>query len=327
MSDLIKIKNNFSKIYSKNAAYFNPVLKFLLALTMLTIINAKMGYMHKISDGAIVLMASLFCSFMPLSVTALLSGLFVLLHFYALSLETAIVAAVLLLLMYILYLRFAPRESLAVLLMPIMFIFKIPYVMPLAMGLLGTPFSVFSVGFGVVLSYLIEYADANQEMLASGASENMVTRLRQIIDSMIGNKSMICMIICFSVTLILVYVIRRLSFAHSWKVAIVGGCITDIVLLTVCLLGMRLDYSMAGIVFGSMFAALLGFVIEFFAHGLDYRQTENLQFEDDEYYYYVKAVPKFGAEKRRKAASSANRSSGEATSRTVRTANGVRRTT
>ena len=24
----------------------------------------------------------------------------------------------------------------------------------------------------------------------------------------------------------------------------------------------------------------------------DYQQTEHLQFEDDEYYYYVKAVPK-----------------------------------
>ena len=134
------------------------------------------------------------------------------------------------------------------------------------------------------------------------------------------------MIICFSVVLILVYVIRRMSFDHSWKVAIVGGAIINIVLLTVCLLGMHLDYSMAGIMFGTIFAALLGFVIEFFAHGLDYRQTENLQCEDEEYYYYVKAVPKIGQEKRRRPSSSGSQSS-SSSSRTVRTANGVRRTT
>ena len=33
-------------------------------------------------------------------------------------------------------------------------------------------------------------------------------------------------------------------------------------------------------------------MIEFFAFPVDYSRTEYLQFEDDEYYYYVKAVPK-----------------------------------
>ena len=32
--------------------------------------------------------------------------------------------------------------------------------------------------------------------------------------------------------------------------------------------------------------------IQFLFFNLDYSRTERLQFEDDEYYYYVKAVPK-----------------------------------
>ena len=32
--------------------------------------------------------------------------------------------------------------------------------------------------------------------------------------------------------------------------------------------------------------------MEFFLFHLDYARTEQVQFEDDEYYYYVKAVPK-----------------------------------
>lgn len=35
-----------------------------------------------------------------------------------------------------------------------------------------------------------------------------------------------------------------------------------------------------------------GVVIQFIFMNLDYARTENVQFEDDEYYYYVKAVPK-----------------------------------
>ena len=41
-------------------------------------------------------------------------------------------------------------------------------------------------------------------------------------------------------------------------------------------------------------AIAAGFVLEFFFLAVDYSRTETLQFEDDEYYYYVKAVPKVG---------------------------------
>ena len=39
-------------------------------------------------------------------------------------------------------------------------------------------------------------------------------------------------------------------------------------------------------------AVLLGIVLEFFVFGGDYTRTERLEYEDDDYYYYVKAVPK-----------------------------------
>ena len=37
---------------------------------------------------------------------------------------------------------------------------------------------------------------------------------------------------------------------------------------------------------------LIAKVVEFFAFHVDYSRVEKVQFEDDEYYYYVKAVPK-----------------------------------
>ena len=39
-------------------------------------------------------------------------------------------------------------------------------------------------------------------------------------------------------------------------------------------------------------AVIIAEILEFFLFHVDYSRTENLQFEDDEYYYYVKAVPK-----------------------------------
>ena len=39
---------------------------------------------------------------------------------------------------------------------------------------------------------------------------------------------------------------------------------------------------------------MTGLVLELLFFSVDYSRTENIQFEDDEYYYYVKAVPKVG---------------------------------
>ena len=47
-----------------------------------------------------------------------------------------------------------------------------------------------------------------------------------------------------------------------------------------------------GIILGTAAAVLIGLGMEFFLFHLDYTRTERVQFEDDEYYYYVKAVPK-----------------------------------
>ena len=37
---------------------------------------------------------------------------------------------------------------------------------------------------------------------------------------------------------------------------------------------------------------MIAIIIQFLFFNLDYSRTERLQFEDDDYYYYVKAVPK-----------------------------------
>ena len=43
---------------------------------------------------------------------------------------------------------------------------------------------------------------------------------------------------------------------------------------------------------GTLISVLLAFIVQFFVFSVDYSRIEHTQFEDDEYYYYVKAVPK-----------------------------------
>jgi len=45
-------------------------------------------------------------------------------------------------------------------------------------------------------------------------------------------------------------------------------------------------------IIGTIISAGIVYIIQFFRFSLDYTRVENVQFEDDDYYYYVKAVPK-----------------------------------
>ena len=239
-----------------------------------------------------VLVIALMCSFMPMNFIIIVAAAFVLLHVYALSLECAVVVLAVFLLMFLVYFRFSPKDTFVVLLMPICFLLKIPYVIPIAMGLLGTPASAVSVACGTAVYYLLAYVNESTATLTSMETEEITARFRFIIDGILANRIMVVTIAVFAITLIFVYLIRRLSVDHSWTIAIIAGALVNIMLLLVGDLMFDTNVAIGGVIIGTIVSALIAVVIQFFAFHVDYSRTEKVQFEDDEYYYYVKAVPK-----------------------------------
>ena len=292
MTTLLVAKQYVKNFISKYEVYLKPLMKLVLALAALMMINAKIGFMHRIDNISVVLILALMCSFMPTNFIIFVSAAFTVLHLYSLSLECAAVSLVLFLVMFLLYFRFSPKDTLVVLFTQMCFILKVPYVMPLAMGLLGTPASAVSVGCGVMVSYMISYIADSATALSALDTEDIATRFRFVIDGFIDNKQMVLTIAAFAVTIILVYVVKRMAIEHAWTIAIIAGSIVDVMILLVGDLMFDTNVSIVGIIIGTVFSVLIAEVVEFFAFHLDYSRTEKVQFEDDEYYYYVKAVPK-----------------------------------
>ena len=144
MTSLLEFKQYIKRFINRNETYLNYVWKFVLALITLALINSKLGYMEALTNFAIVMMAALLCAILPPNFIIFVSAVFILGHLYALGVECALIALVAFLLMFLLYFRLSPKDTIAVLLTPLFFFMHIPYVMPLAAGLLGTPASVFS---------------------------------------------------------------------------------------------------------------------------------------------------------------------------------------
>lgn len=292
MTELLLAKETLKTFVGRYEVYLKPLGKFLLALIALLMINSSTGYMERLNNLSIVLIIALMCSFLPLNFTIICSAGFIMAHLYALSMECALVALILFLILALVYFRFSPKDAVIVLLLPMCFYLKIPYVVPICAGLLATPVAAVAVACGVVVYHMVSYVSGNVSGLSALEAEDIASRFRYVVDGFLKNKTMAVVIAAFALTVIVVYLIRRLSIDHSWTIAIIVGTITQMVVLLLGALVMDADVSMVGIIAGSLVSAGIARVVEFMMFQMDYSRAETVQFEDDEYYYYVKAVPK-----------------------------------
>ena len=148
------------------------------------------------------------------------------------------------------------------------------------------------MGCGVTVHYLLQTVITSGPAVKTMADSETTAKLRLIVDGLVKNREMLVMIAAFAVTVMVVYLIRRLSIDYAWTIAMVAGAMADIVILLIGDLLYDINISILGALLGSVLALAVAKVLEFFRFCVDYSRTEKVQFEDDEYYYYVKAVPK-----------------------------------
>ncbi|HCM92129.1 MAG TPA: hypothetical protein DIS78_06170 [Lachnospiraceae bacterium] len=298
MTNLLVFKEQLTGFFSRFETYIVAVLKFFVGLIALLIVNSNLGYMSKIDNGAIVLIVSLLCSFLPMNLIVLLIAGIVLLHIYSLSLECALIVAFVFVIMFVLYFRFSPRDAVAVILTPICFMFKIPYVVPMALGFLGTPMSCISVGCGTVAYFMLEYIKENADQIASISTdaESALGSFKYLIDGLLGSDKMLLLVITFAVVVVAEFMIKSLPVDYSWKIGLGLGAVVNILVILIGCSALEVDMSIGGVFAGTLVSVLIVLIIQFFVFNVDYSRTENVQFEDDEYYYYVKAIPKMSIE-------------------------------
>ena len=114
----------------------------------------------------------------------------------------------------------------------------------------------------------------------------------QILNSLLANKMMLLMAAAAALAAAAVYFIRSLPIDHAWTIAIVVGTAVELAAIFVGQSTMDVSLSIGSLAVGTLVSVAAAFIFQFFAFAVDYSRTEFLQFQDDEYYYYVKAVPK-----------------------------------
>ena len=291
IATLLEVKGWLIRFYSRYDVYVKPVLKFFLALASFFMMNAKIGFMQQLRSPLVAVALSLVCAFLPINGLVIIAGVLMIAHAFALSIETCAVVAGLLAVMYLLYFRISSRFGVVLVLVPIAFLLGIPYVVPLIGGLVFGPAAAVPAACGAVIYHLMNYMSQNSTSLGTGENAAGVKAV-SLIESIINNKEMFLCVLAMALTVLVVYFIKRLSVDHSWEIAIGVGSVLNIVIHLMGALLPDVTLKTIPLLLGSVVSALIAFAVKFFVFSVDYTRTERVQFEDDEYYYYVKAIPK-----------------------------------
>lgn len=292
MTGLLVVRDRLKNFYAQNEIYVSAVLKFIAVLIGMLLIKNNMGYMDRLQSVPVMLVVSLLSAFLPLGLVILILAAIILANIYALSMQLAIVSLAILIVMFIIYYRFTPKESALLIVIPMLFLLKVPYLIPIVVGLVGTPVSIVAIAFGTIVYYMIHVIGTNAATINNMEAESSTSQIQYFINLLVENKEMMYTICIFLIVLIIVYYIKRMSINNSWTTAIIVGGSVQLVLFIMASLAFETGPSIVLIVAGCVASVILSIVLQFFVFSVDYSRTEHTQFEDDEYYYYVKAVPK-----------------------------------
>lgn len=291
MTVLLEFKQKLKNLYGKYESYFQPLLKFFVALVYFTWINQHMGYMAELDNIFILLILSLVSCIFPSAVMIFAGFVLMVGHCYALGPEVAAFMLVLILFMLIMFLRFSAGSNIVVAFAPLSFGLHIPVLLPIGTGLLCPVQAVLPAGCGVIIYHFVRLLEQQAQVLQSSDTE-VLDKLTLMADGIVQNWEMWVTVITCIVVTVLVNLIRTRSFDYAWRIAIVFGGLVYVMMMLGGSYYFNVEVDMPPLILSAVVSVLIGLILEFFVFGGDYSRIERLEYQDDEYFYYVKAVPK-----------------------------------
>ena len=290
---LLEFRTLLLKIYQKARFIINPIIKFFLSTMVFNWINTEIGYDQRFASKTIVLLLSAICAVTPGGVLVFLAMVLMLVHVFHASILLAVLLFLMFVVLYGLLMRFAPEEALAAVAVPVLAKYNLHYCVPMVLGCTATPLSMLPCACGVIIWHMIAIIKNYSGVKINIKNlDEVISLFTGVVDSFLANKQMLIAIAVFALVITAIFIIRRCSFDFAFIVSIGAGVLVNILGFLVAVLHFNVSINAGKLILMSLISGLIAVVLEFFKRVLDYTAIERVQFEDDDYYYYVKAVPK-----------------------------------
>ena len=292
VTKLLEFRGMARGFFQKYQLIIEPIFRFIISYMAFHTINNTLAYNTTVANPVIELGLAAVGAFLPPVVLILLCALLAILQVYSASPILAALVVVIFAVLYCFIARFSGKYGYAVVAVPILFIFKMPYLIPLLLGMIATPMAIFPTVSGVIVYYVfkvIQEAATRQDITSLDATLALYI---DVVNSLFKHKEMFITAAIFAVVILIMWLVRRMRFEFVFEITIVLGAIVNILGFLLANLQLDINVGTGSMILGTVLSTLLVFIAQFFRVVLDYTSVEHVQFEDDDYYYYVKAVPK-----------------------------------
>ncbi len=292
MKIILKVKELLKNFYERYGRYFNMLIRFCFSLLLYLTIMYHAGYNPTVTNPYIALLLAVVSAFFPTSAISVFGSLLIVLEFAAVAIEIAIVTGVLMLVMLLMYFIFRAGDSYVMSLTLLLCLWSFsPAILPLA--LLIQPAQVLVTVFGVILYGVIIVVKKDVSVLAGeSAAMTLGNRINLLLNDLFTNPRFYLILIALVVAMILCSVIRHSKINYAALLALVVGDSTFLILYLLGAYFMNVSIDMVSFIIAFLLNLLSGGFILNFVLNADYNRVEEVNFEDEEYYYFVKAIPK-----------------------------------
>ena len=301
MTTLLEIKEQIVSLYKRVEFILLPVIKFIFAMIILSKVSGFMdnfdstGKLEILNKTTIRMAMSLIVAFVPSTWFVFLIIVNICGRLFFVSIEATVIVLIVLMVMYLMFLRLFPKQAYLAIVVPFMFQMNLAYVLPLLVGLLVGPAAIIPVAVGVASFFLAAYIPGLLEMRAADLSEMPVVLIdmyKYFMSSATQDRTMMIFIGVFAVVIVATYFVARLEMDFIHYIAIAFGGLVMIFGFIIGNIVMNGNAKIGSVILGTIVAVIIVGVVQFFRFSLDYQKSEKHQFEDDDFYYYVRAVPK-----------------------------------
>ncbi|MCI8342594.1 MAG: hypothetical protein HFE62_05210 [Firmicutes bacterium] len=299
MSFIIALGQGFTKVYHKNQAQFDIIFKFAAGLLVFFLISTLgTGAVGGGKKAAVTVICAAATVIAPPTVFLLLCAFVCCFYVAALSIEAAAILFLLFFLIFVFYIGLFPKESLVIPVMLCAYFLKIPYIVPVFAGLYMGLKAVIPVGVAVFFQYnthllkgMIELAP-RETFTPLGVLDTGLKIYEYVSVELIQNTGWFYIAIVLMLSVAAGWIMNSLFVDNERLVAvIVSGLVIVLGLISAKYLG-DAEISLIEIMISPLVCCVLVYMTASIDFVLDYDSAQKVKFQDDKYFYYVKAVPK-----------------------------------
>jgi len=299
MKPLLTIRNRIETFYNRHGMICSYVLRLLLSFLVLLGVRERIGYNTLLSQIWFIIAFSFVSAFVKVRFLVLVMGGYTVLQIATLSIGVGLSVLLIMAAIYLLYLRLDERFGFVLLLIPLLGILRLQVLIPLVLGVIAPAGSVGVIICGSLIAYILRYVSTNAAVITGFKDAGEFATANAFVNGLFAYKELFYVTLILVLVFFTVYNIRKINYKRANDMAVaVGAGLNIILMLLANILFNTMSYTrLRYILIGTAVSFVLALAAENLIRPLDFTRTEELEFEDEEFYYYVKAVPKVTLDK------------------------------